>query len=42
MGVFSTLNSLKDISMKDEYATMLGYTESELLSNFDGYIDPTT
>jgi len=41
MGIFSALNSLKDISMKDEYATMLGYTESELLSNFDGYIDRT-
>ena len=41
VGVFSALNSLKDISMKDEYATMLGYTESELLSNFDGYIDRT-
>ena len=41
MGIFSALNSLKDISMKDEYATMLGYTESELLHYFDGYIDRT-
>ena len=39
MGIFSALNNLKDISMKDEYATMLGYTEGELLSYFDGYID---
>jgi hypothetical protein len=41
MGVFSALNNLKDISMKDEYATMLGYTEAELLSNFSAYIDKT-
>jgi hypothetical protein len=41
MGVFSALNSLKDISAKDEYATMLGYTEDELLSNFDAYLDKT-
>ncbi|MDR0653071.1 MAG: ATP-binding protein [Synergistaceae bacterium] len=41
MGVFSALNSLKDISAKDKYAAMLGYTEGELLSNFDGYLDKT-
>ncbi|MDR1622879.1 MAG: ATP-binding protein [Synergistaceae bacterium] len=41
MGVFSALNNLKDISAKDDYATMLGYTEKELLSNFDGYLDKT-
>ena len=38
-GVFSTMNNLKDISMKDEYATMLGYTEEELISNFSAHID---
>jgi hypothetical protein len=42
MGVFSSLNSLTDISDKDEYATMLGYTEDELLSNFDGYLEKAT
>jgi hypothetical protein len=41
MGVFSALNNLKDISAKDDYATMLGYTEEELLSNFNGYLDKT-
>jgi hypothetical protein len=41
MGVFSALNSLKDISAKDGYAAMLGYTEDELLSNFGGYLDKT-
>ncbi|MDR1874485.1 MAG: ATP-binding protein [Synergistaceae bacterium] len=39
MGVFSALNNLNDISMDARYATMLGYTEKELLFNFDGYID---
>ncbi|GHS92665.1 ATPase AAA [Synergistales bacterium] len=38
MGVFSALNNLKDISMSDDYATMLGYTEEELLSNFSEHI----
>jgi hypothetical protein len=41
MGIFSAMNNLKDISMKNEYATMLGYTEDELLSNFGGHIDRT-
>ena len=39
VGVFSALNSLEDISMDMPYSTMLGYTEAELLSYFDGYID---
>ena len=38
-GVFSAMNNLYDISMDPEYATMLGYTEEELISNFSGYID---
>ena len=38
-GVFSAMNNLKDISMTDKYATMLGYTESELASNFDAHIE---
>ncbi|MDR1873621.1 MAG: AAA family ATPase, partial [Synergistaceae bacterium] len=41
MGVFSAMNNLNDISMKNEYATMLGYTEDELLVNFGDYIDKT-
>jgi PAS domain-containing protein len=41
MGVFSALNNLIDISMNDRYAQMLGYTEDELLLNFDAYIDKT-
>ena len=38
MGVFSTLNNLEDISMDDRYAAMLGYTEEELVTYFDGHI----
>ena len=38
-GVFSAMNNLYDISMDPQYATMLGYTEEELISNFSGYID---
>ena len=30
MSVFSTMSNLLDLSFKDEYATMLGYTEAEL------------
>ena len=40
-GVFSAMNNLYDISMDPEYATMLGYTEEELISNFSGHIDLT-
>jgi hypothetical protein len=41
VGILSALNNLKDISMKEEYAAMLGYTEEELLSDFDGHIEKT-
>jgi hypothetical protein len=41
MGVFSAMNNLNDISMKDRYAAMLGYTEEELLTYFDDYISET-
>ena len=41
MGVFSALNNLVDISMDERYAAMLGYTEEELLSYFDGHIGAT-
>ncbi|MBR4899907.1 MAG: AAA family ATPase [Victivallales bacterium] len=38
MSVFSALSNLTDISMKDAYATMLGYTEAELDRYFDDHI----
>ncbi len=34
VSIFSDLNNLNDISMNYEYATMLGYTQEELESNF--------
>jgi hypothetical protein len=39
MGIFSAMNNLIDISMQRRYATMLGYTEEEVASNFGGYIE---
>jgi hypothetical protein len=41
VGVFSAMNNLKDVSMKGEYAAMLGYTEEELVSCFEAHIDRT-
>ena len=38
MSVFSALSNLTDISMKDAYATMLGYTEEELDKYFNGHM----
>ncbi len=40
-GVFSAMNNLKDLSMHDRYAEMLGYTEEELLGYFAGHIQKT-
>jgi hypothetical protein len=34
VSIFSDLNNLADISMSDDYATMCGYTEKELIENF--------
>ncbi|MBO7166712.1 MAG: AAA family ATPase [Kiritimatiellae bacterium] len=38
MSVFSCLNNIVDISMDEEYATMLGYTEEELEENFEEHL----
>jgi hypothetical protein len=38
VSVFSTLNNLNDISMQDDYATLLGYTEAELEYYFPPHI----
>ena len=35
LSVFSALNNLNDLTMDSRYATLLGYTEEELESNFD-------
>jgi hypothetical protein len=39
MGVFSSLNNLEDISFDDKFSTMFGYTQEELESYFDEYIN---
>ncbi len=36
--IFSGLNNLNDLTMKESTAALLGYTHQELLDNFDEYI----
>jgi hypothetical protein len=38
MGVFSTLNNLKDISLRPEFAAFMGYSQEELETNFGPFI----
>lgn len=39
VSVFSGLNNLRDITLSEEFATMLGYTEDELLNYFDDRLE---
>jgi hypothetical protein len=39
LSVFSALNNLDDITLQKEYASICGYTQEELESNFLEYID---
>ena len=39
MSVFSTLNNVNDISIDEDYATICGYTQEELLSYFSSDIN---
>jgi hypothetical protein len=41
MGVFSKLNNLTDVSLRDEYAAMCGITRAELLANFTDHLEAT-
>ncbi len=41
VSIFSALNSLKDITLSDKYASICGYTQEELERNFAEYIDET-
>ncbi len=41
VGIFSGLNNLRDLTMDAQYATMLGYTQEELESNFVEEIELT-
>jgi hypothetical protein len=40
-GVFSTLNTLFDISLMPKYAEICGYTEDEIKQYFPDYLDET-
>lgn len=42
VSIFSDLNNLADISITKDYATLLGYTQSELESYFEPYIEQIT
>jgi len=39
VSVFSRMNNLTDLSMREDYATMLGYSKEELLGTFDTFIE---
>ena len=39
LSVFSSMNNLTEISIDERYATMFGYTQKELESNFADYIE---
>jgi hypothetical protein len=39
LSIFSALNNLNDITLQEQYATVCGYTQEELESNFSEYID---
>ena len=40
-GVFSTLNTPKDISLSPKYAELCGYTEEEIIRYFPDYLEDT-
>ncbi|MDR1494050.1 MAG: AAA family ATPase, partial [Planctomycetaceae bacterium] len=39
LSIFSALNNLNDITLHEQFATLCGYTQEELESNFFDYID---
>ena len=41
MGVFSSLNTLRDLSLNPRYAAICGYTEEEIVRYFPDYLDET-
>ena len=42
VSLFSGMNNPSDLSMRSEYATMFGYTQTEFEDNFAEYIDAAT
>jgi len=41
MGIFSTLNNVRDISLIPKYAEICGYTETEIIKYFPEYLEDT-
>ncbi|WP_226995399.1 AAA family ATPase, partial [Candidatus Symbiothrix dinenymphae] len=41
VSIFSALNSLKDISLSEQFSSICGYTQEELERDFSEYIDNT-
>jgi hypothetical protein len=41
LSVFSALNHLNDITLHEQFASICGYTQEELESNFSDHIDST-
>lgn len=39
MSIFSHLNNLDDITLSEQYGTLVGYTEAELKTNFDEHLE---
>jgi hypothetical protein len=39
LSIFSSLNNPQDITLREEYVTICGYTQEELENNFSEYID---
>jgi hypothetical protein len=39
VSIFSGLNSLRDITLSNEFSTVCGYTQTELESCFEPYIE---
>jgi hypothetical protein len=38
VSIFSLLNNLEDITIDEKYATLVGYTQTEIEDNFDDYL----
>ncbi|MDR3205121.1 MAG: ATP-binding protein [Deltaproteobacteria bacterium] len=39
MGIFSSLNTIKDISLSPQFASLVGFTHEELIENFKPFIE---
>ena len=42
VSIFSDLNHLDDITLSEDFSTIVGLSEQEIINNFTGYIDETS